>query len=86
VAAGGPPGTDSLTGDTAWCFPFASPAGEPGMLALGSGSGRLPREVSALAADLAARIGLALAGAAQYPPRLAGGAGRARPRAASRSR
>lgn len=83
-AAAGPPGTDSLTGDTAWCFPFASPSGEPGMLALGSGSGRLPREVSALAADLAARVGLALAGAAQYPPRLADGAGRARPRAASR--
>jgi anti-sigma regulatory factor (Ser/Thr protein kinase) len=62
-AAGGggtPSGTADLATDTAWCFPFASPGGVSGVLVVGCGRGRLPRDVAALAVDLADRIGLAL--------------------------
>jgi anti-sigma regulatory factor (Ser/Thr protein kinase) len=63
-AAGGggtPAGIADMATDTAWCFPFASPGGASGVLVIGCGRGRLPRDVAALAVDLADRIGLALA-------------------------
>ena len=64
VGAGAPAGADRLAGDTAWSFPFGDPDGPQGLLVIGNGrDGRLPREVTALAADLACRIGLALTNA-----------------------
>jgi anti-sigma regulatory factor (Ser/Thr protein kinase) len=60
---GAPAGADQLAGDIAWSFPFGGDGGQ-GLLVVGNGrEGRLPREVAALAADLAGRVGLALASA-----------------------
>jgi anti-sigma regulatory factor (Ser/Thr protein kinase) len=56
----------SAPGETAWCFSLGEPG--RGVFMLGSGHpGWLPREVAVLAADIAGRIGLALA--AQRPER-----------------
>jgi anti-sigma regulatory factor (Ser/Thr protein kinase) len=60
-----PSGARELAGDTACCFPFPIPGGGAGVLAVGSSQGeRLPRDVAALAADLAWRLGVALGNAA----------------------
>jgi anti-sigma regulatory factor (Ser/Thr protein kinase) len=57
-----PEGAAALAGDAAWCFPFAGRSGTVGVLAAGCPDDeRLPRDASALVADLAARLGLALA-------------------------
>ncbi|HEV2372640.1 MAG TPA: ATP-binding protein [Streptosporangiaceae bacterium] len=58
---GVPAGVDAFAAEVAWCFPLSSPKEGGGMLVVGSASSpRLPREVAALAADLACRIGIAL--------------------------
>ena len=63
---GAPPGVDELAADTAWCFPLGEPGRAMGVLVIGdSGQDRLPHDVAALAADLACRVGLALARAGQ---------------------
>jgi hypothetical protein len=50
-----------LAAGVAWCFPLGEPGDAAGVLVIGdSGQDRLPRDVAALAADLACRIGLAL--------------------------
>jgi anti-sigma regulatory factor (Ser/Thr protein kinase) len=60
-ADGGPPGVAELAAGVAWCFPLGEPGDAAGVLVIGdSGQDRLPRDVAALAADLACRIGLAL--------------------------
>jgi len=60
-AAGAPPGVAELAAGIAWCFPLGEPSDAAGVLVIGdSGQDRLPRDVAALAADLACRIGLAL--------------------------
>src|SRR5262249_55518938 len=82
------PGVAELAADTAWCFPLGEPGHATGVLVIGdSGQDRLPRDVAALAADLACRIGLALdragqgaaspseAGAGRGPPERGGGGG-----------
>ena len=76
-----PPGVAELAADTAWCFPLGEPGHATGVLVIGdSGQDRLPRDVAALAADLACRIGLALdrAGQGAASPSEAG-AGRGQP-------
>jgi anti-sigma regulatory factor (Ser/Thr protein kinase) len=56
-----PPGVAELATETAWCFPLGEPGDAAGVLVIGDGGqDRLPHDVSALAADLACRIGLAL--------------------------
>lgn len=61
-----PAGTASLAGDAACCFPFPGPDGSVAVLVAGCRqSDRLPRDAAALLADLASRLGLALAGAAR---------------------
>jgi anti-sigma regulatory factor (Ser/Thr protein kinase) len=66
-ADGAPPGAGELAAGAAWCFPLGEPGDAAGVLAIGDGGqGRLPREVGALAADLACRVGLAL-GRAKLP-------------------
>jgi anti-sigma regulatory factor (Ser/Thr protein kinase) len=51
--------------EAGWCFPIGQPGDARGLLVIGSHhGGRLPHEVTALASDLACRIGLALAGSA----------------------
>jgi len=56
-----PPGVAELAAGVAWCFPLGEPGDAAGVLVLGDGGqDRLPRDVAALAADLACRIGLAL--------------------------
>jgi hypothetical protein len=61
-ADGAPPGVAELAAGTAWCFPLGEPADAVGVLVIGDGGqDRLPYDVAALAADLACRIGLALA-------------------------
>lgn len=76
--ASAPPGAAELAAGTAWCFPLGEPGDAAGLLVIGdAGQDRLPREVAALAADLAGRAGLALARAALddaglKPPRLVG--------------
>jgi GAF domain-containing protein len=63
---GAPPGVEELAADTAWCFPLGEPGRAMGVLVIGdSGQDRLPHDVAALAADLACRVGLALARAGQ---------------------
>ena len=63
-AEGAPRGADELAAGTAWCFPFGGQGDDQGVFIIGGGlQERLPREVAALAADLACRIGLSLAGA-----------------------
>jgi anti-sigma regulatory factor (Ser/Thr protein kinase) len=63
-ADGAPPGTGELVDGTAWCFPLGDPRDAVGVFVIGDGGqDRLPREVAALAADLACRVGLALDGA-----------------------
>jgi anti-sigma regulatory factor (Ser/Thr protein kinase) len=58
---GAPPGVAELAAGVAWCFPLGEPGDAAGVLVLGDGGqDRLPRDVAALAADLAWRIGLAL--------------------------
>jgi anti-sigma regulatory factor (Ser/Thr protein kinase) len=58
---GAPPGVADLAAGVAWCFPLGEPGDAAGVLVLGDGGqDRLPRDVAALAADLACRIGLAL--------------------------
>ena len=58
---GAPPGVAALAAGVAWCFPLGEPGDAAGVLVLGDGGqDRLPRDVAALAADLACRIGLAL--------------------------
>jgi anti-sigma regulatory factor (Ser/Thr protein kinase) len=58
---GAPPGVAELAAGVAWCFPLGEPGDAAGVLVLGDGGqDRLPRDVAALAADLACRIGLAL--------------------------
>ena len=60
-ADGAPPGVAELAAGIAWCFPLGEPSDAAGVLVIGdSGQDRLPRDVAALAADLACRIGLAL--------------------------
>ncbi len=60
---GAPRGADELAAGAAWCFPFGGPGNDQGLFVIGSVlQERLPREVAALTADLACRIGLALAG------------------------
>jgi anti-sigma regulatory factor (Ser/Thr protein kinase) len=60
-ADGAPPGVAELAAGVAWCFPLGEPGDAAGVLVIGdSGQDRLPRDVAALAADLACRIGLAL--------------------------
>lgn len=62
--AGAPPETAELAAGTAWCFPLGDPRDAMGVFVIGdAGEDRLPREVAALAADLACRAGLALDGA-----------------------
>jgi anti-sigma regulatory factor (Ser/Thr protein kinase) len=54
-------GAAALAGDAACCFPFDGVSGTLGVLVVGCRDGeRLPRDVAALVADLAARLGLAL--------------------------
>ena len=61
---GAPPEAAELAAGTAWCFPLGDPQDAAGVFVIGDGGeDRLPREVAALAADLACRIGLALDGA-----------------------
>jgi hypothetical protein len=58
---GAPRGVAELAAGVAWCFPLGEPGDAAGVLVLGDGGqDRLPRDVAALAADLACRIGLAL--------------------------
>jgi anti-sigma regulatory factor (Ser/Thr protein kinase)/GAF domain-containing protein len=58
---GAPPGVAELAADTAWYFPLGEPGHATGVLVIGDGGqDRLPRDVAALAADLACRVGLAL--------------------------
>jgi anti-sigma regulatory factor (Ser/Thr protein kinase) len=58
---GAPPGVAELATQTAWCFPLGEPGDAAGVLVIGDGGqDRLPHDVSALAADLACRLGLAL--------------------------
>jgi anti-sigma regulatory factor (Ser/Thr protein kinase) len=60
---GAPPEAAELAADTAWCFPLGDPQDAVGVFVIGDGGeDRLPREVAALAADLACRVGLALDG------------------------
>jgi anti-sigma regulatory factor (Ser/Thr protein kinase) len=62
--AGAPPEASELAADTAWCFPLGDPQDAIGVFVIGDcGEDRLPREVAALGADLACRVGLALDGA-----------------------
>lgn len=57
----GAPGAGAPVWDDVCCFPLA-PDGRAGVFAIGCGRGeRLPREVVELAADLACRLGMALA-------------------------
>jgi hypothetical protein len=66
---GAPAGTPELAAEAGWCFPLGEPTDGQGLLVIGNDSGpRLPREVAALAADLARRIGLALSTAAASSP------------------
>jgi anti-sigma regulatory factor (Ser/Thr protein kinase) len=61
---GAPAEARELAADTAWCFPLGDPQDATGVFVIGDGGeDRLPREVAALAADLACRVGLALDGA-----------------------
>jgi anti-sigma regulatory factor (Ser/Thr protein kinase) len=61
---GAPPGVAELAAGVAWCFPLGEPGDAAGVLVLGDGGqDRLPRDVAALAADLACRLGFALTGA-----------------------
>jgi anti-sigma regulatory factor (Ser/Thr protein kinase) len=61
---GAPPEASALAAGTAWCFPLGDPQEAMGVFVIGdAGEDRLPREVAALAADLACRAGLALDGA-----------------------
>jgi anti-sigma regulatory factor (Ser/Thr protein kinase) len=58
---GAPPGVAELAAGAAWCFPLGEPGQAIGVLVIGGdGQDRLPRDVAALAADLACRVGLAL--------------------------
>ncbi len=62
--AAAPPEAAGLAAGTAWCFPLGDPQDAMGVFVIGdAGEDRLPREVAALAADLACRAGLALDGA-----------------------
>jgi len=62
--SGGPAKVDEFATDVAWSFPLGHPDGSAGVFVIGGGrEGRLPREVAALATDVAFRIGLALGGA-----------------------
>lgn len=62
--SGAPAKVDEFVTDVAWSFPLGHPDGSAGVLVIGGGrEGRLPREVAALATDVAFRIGLALGGA-----------------------
>ena len=61
---GAPPEVAELAASTAWCFPLGDPEDAVGVFVIGDGGeDRLPRDVAALAADLACRVGLALASA-----------------------
>ena len=61
---GAPPEVAELAAGTAWCFPLGDPEDAVGVFVIGDGGeDRLPHEVAALAADLACRVGLALANA-----------------------
>ena len=63
---GAPPGVPELAAGTAWCFPLGEPGRAMGVLVIGDGGqDRLPRDVAALAADLASRVGVALGRARQ---------------------
>ena len=54
---GAPPGVAELAAGIAWCFPLGEPGDAAGVLVIGDGGqDRLPRDVAALAADLACRI------------------------------
>jgi anti-sigma regulatory factor (Ser/Thr protein kinase) len=65
---GAPPEAGELAADTAWCFPLGDPQDACGVFVVGDiGEDRLPREVAALAADLACRVGLALDAARLVP-------------------
>jgi anti-sigma regulatory factor (Ser/Thr protein kinase) len=69
-ADGAPPGVPELAAGIAWCFPLGEPDDAAGVLVIGDGGqDRLPRDVAALAADLACRIGLALSRAGLDPAR-----------------
>jgi GAF domain-containing protein len=58
-----PPKVDEFAADVAWGFPLGPPDGSAGVFVIGGGHGdRLPREVAALAVDVAFRVGLALDG------------------------
>jgi anti-sigma regulatory factor (Ser/Thr protein kinase) len=58
---GAPPGVAELAAGTAWCFPLGEPGHAMGVLVIGdTRPDRLPRDVAALAADLACRVGFAL--------------------------
>ena len=59
--AGASPEASTLEAGTAWCFPLGDPQDAMGVFVIGdAGEDRLPREVAALAADIACRAGLAL--------------------------
>lgn len=58
---GAPTEWHEFADDVAWCFPLGHPDGSAGILVIGGErEDRLPREVAALATDVAFRVGLAL--------------------------
>ncbi|HEY5985079.1 MAG TPA: ATP-binding protein [Streptosporangiaceae bacterium] len=62
--AGMPAEAHGFADDVAWCFPLGHPDGSAGVFVIGGdGEARLPREVAALATDVAFRVGLALGSA-----------------------
>jgi anti-sigma regulatory factor (Ser/Thr protein kinase) len=59
--AGAPTKAHEFADDVAWCFPLGQPDGDAGVFVIGGErEDRLPREVAALATDVALRVGLAL--------------------------
>jgi anti-sigma regulatory factor (Ser/Thr protein kinase) len=63
-ASGAPAQAGEFSADVAWSFPLGHTDGSAGVFVIGrGGEGRLPREVAALATDVAFRIGFALGGA-----------------------
>jgi anti-sigma regulatory factor (Ser/Thr protein kinase) len=67
--SGAPAGAAAFADEAAWCFPLGGAGGWEGALIIGNGQEeRLPREVAALAADLASRTGVALANARLVSP------------------
>jgi anti-sigma regulatory factor (Ser/Thr protein kinase) len=60
---GAPAKVDEFAAEVAWSFPLGPPDGSAGVFVIGGGhDDRLPREVAALATDVAFRVGLALDG------------------------